>query len=249
MTGVQTCALPIYSMNNMQNQQRKRLNPPLGTAKNRNKNNQKIIINNKDVQKLTPAQQSEVARMLNSALRRNIETKVTYVTSPGFGVSLTSTIVSATTNMSRADQGVDGFTGNIIHPTAFRIRGSISTDQTFSTVRVLSFQFADASTPTMSTVLSQATDVRALHSPILWSNIHKIRVLYDETFALKPGTSGAYDNLIFDSGYIGGLRDIEFASASTSVQMNGIFTLFVSDDSVVSYPQCVYVTELLYTDA
>ena len=197
---------------------------------------------------LTPAQQSEVAKMLQSTINRNIEPKMTTY-GGSYSVGFSGTVFSITSALTRGDLALNQFQGNIIKPRMLRVRGSWGTNQTYSTVRTLVFQWKDATYPTASGILQFTSQVYSPYSPLLWENRRKIRVLYDMTHSLKPRVASGYDYESFDSGALINLADIQFAAGSASVQMNGLFVLVISDDGAASYPFINYCVELVYTDA
>lgn len=207
----------------------------------RTKKNQSVGISAK--------QQSEVQRIVNSSLRANIEEKVSYVTGNAVSVPYTGVMVSAVGNIARGDGSIDAFTGNLIKPKSLRVRYTWSTDQTYSTCRVLIFRWLDASTPTTSGIFMWSNDARIAYSPLFWTNRRKIKVMYDQAVTLYPHYSGGTAAKYFDTGLIGGWPDIQFASGTTAVQMNGIYIAFVTDDILGTAPQLTYTTELIYTDA
>lgn len=198
---------------------------------------------------LTPEQQSEVSKMLNSTLRRNIEPKMTIVFNATTPIDYNGTVFSATTNLARSDDAVDSFTGNVIRPQRLRMRYSWSTNQDYSTVRLLCFQWFDAAVPSPSGLLQNIGVISAPFQPILWTNRTKIRVLYDRTHCLKPRVSAGYDAKAFSFDVTGGFSNMIFASGSTNPQMGGIYYLPISDDAVISYPLISFASELIYTDA
>lgn len=201
-------------------------------------------------QLLSPAEKRQVRNMIQSMVQEEIEDKVTYVTTDALGVSNTGQVVNLQTNLVRADVAVNGFTGNLIKPTNLRCRYVWSTDQTFSSVRLLVFQWKDASIPSLSGILQYAGVTLSPLSPLLWSNIHKIKVLYDKTHTLKLRNTTGFDAKYFEFNIPGDrMETIQFASGTTLVQMNGIFMIAVSDDSVVSYPSLGLIAELTYSDA
>jgi len=197
---------------------------------------------------LSTSERREVVNLIRSALNSTIEDKVTFVTSLGIGVDYSGTIVSFTNNLTRADVAVDGFTGNLIRPKRGSIDFTWSSDQAFSNVRCLVFQWLDASVPSPTGILQFTGSVRAPHSPLFWTNVHKIRVLYNHVHALKLRNTSGTDAKHFRAEFRG-METIQFASGSTTPQMGGIYALFITDDAAVTYPQITYVTELVFSDA
>lgn len=185
--------------------------------------------------------------MIQSNLQRVIENKVSYVSGDAVSVTATGTIVSGFTNLSRGD-GYNQLTGNLAKPSKWTLRYTWSTAQTFSTVRLLAFQWLDAAVPTPSGILTYTGDARAPNSSLLWTNIHKIRVLHDQIVALKPRADAGFDAKQYTVN-LPGMATVQFDSTTVSQQMNGLYILLISDDIIGTAPQLTYVSELRFTDA
>lgn len=196
---------------------------------------------------LSPAALSEVQKIVSANLRNTIETKVTLVSGDAVSVTATGTVVSATTNLVRGDT-YNTLTGNLLKPTQWICRFTWSTAQSFSTVRALFFQWKDSTTPTASGLLEYTGDARAPHSPLLWTNIHKIHVLKDVVVALKPRVASGYDAKYFEVT-MPGMAQLQFAGSSMALQMNGLYILLITDDIIGTAPQFTYASELRFTDA
>lgn len=199
----------------------------------------------------TPQQriQSEIDRSITSALKSHIEPKVCYNLLTG-GISSSGTITSATAGLARGDLPVNNYQGWLIKPVSLRVRYVYSTDQTFSTVRLMIFQWLDASTPVPGGVLQTVGSAIAPLSPINWSNIGKVRVKYDCTYTLKPRVTAGFDAKYFDTGYLTGFAPIQFdQAAGANPQLNEIFILMITDDLIISFPTISLESELIFTDA
>jgi len=190
---------------------------------------------------------NEVAAMIRSNLALNIEKKVTYVTQNG-GIDYNGTIFSATAALVRGDDAVDQFTGNVIRPFRLVIRGVWDTNQTYSSCRFIVFQWLDASVPTAPGILQTTGSQNAPQSPLKWTNVHKIHVLYDERTVLAP-VAGSHMAGMFNCMLTNCFRNIQFPVGGTAPQMNGIYMLAINDDGAPAYPQLLFHTELEYTDA
>jgi hypothetical protein len=203
----------------------------------------------KNKQSLSVAERAEVTKLIQASLRAEIEDKVTYTTQNG-GIDFTGTCFSLTNALVRADGPIDAFTGALIKPTSLRVDFTYSTNQTFSNVRILVFQFRDASVPlTAAGVLEYFSTIETPHSPISWLNKRKINVLWDKNFAIAPvaGSYAVHHELIQINSRF---APIQFTDTGpVQPQMNGIYLLAVSDDSVAPYPQLTYISSLVYTDA
>ena len=190
---------------------------------------------------------SEVERAVKRALAKNIEAKVTYTTQQG-GIDYNGSVFNMTSAIARSDNANDGFTGNLILPKCLTIRWAVSTNQTFSRMRLLVFQWKDASSPVPGGILNTIGSAIAPHSPLLLSNKHKVHVLHDEIISLFP-VAGSYAVVTGVIQCTGSLARVQFATGSTLIQMNGLFLLAISDDGAPVYPQLDFISELCYTDA
>jgi hypothetical protein len=94
--------------------------------------------------------------------------------------------------LSRGDGAVDNYTGTLLKPSSLRVRGNVLQAQTAgANVRIICFQWQDASTPAVSGLLYNIASVFGPTSPISWVNHRKIHVLWDKNFPLsyKGGTT------------------------------------------------------------
>jgi hypothetical protein len=157
-------------------------------------------------------------------------------------------------NLSRSNvAGVNSLQGNLIKVSKISLKGNFLMSQTAGNVcRVILFRWMDATLPTASGVTTYAgSGSVSPYAPILWTNVHKIKVLFDKIVPLsfKGGaTIGEFETILSGAS----LPPVQFPSGGTSgltPQMNGLFVLTISDDLVVSYPVATFVAEILYTDA
>ena len=180
-----------------------------------------------------------------------METKHTINRGAG-GISWNGSIISVTGNLIRGDSSVNECTGTLIKPVMFKFSANIYTDQTYSTFRVLLFRWKDSSTPVPSGIINYTGSAEAPHGPVSWVNFRKIVILHDEVVALKPrAAASSFDNVIvkFDVP-LGNSPPIQLplSGAGATPQMNGLYLLFVSDDSIITFPGIVWTGELRYTD-
>lgn len=191
----------------------------------------------------------QVRNMIASNLQKVIETKVTYINSGPSNISYTGSITNLLNSLSRGDGSVNQYAGNLLRPESLCCRFYLSTDQNFSTLRIICFQWADASVPTTAGILEFTGGVTAPISPLAWLNHHKVHVLFDIGTCLKNRT--AADASYYSIRVKGDkMRTIQMSIAVPNVaQMYGIYFLAISDDSVVNFPQIALYTELRFTDA
>lgn len=170
------------------------------------------------------------------------------------GVSSSGTFVNLLSSANRGLAGLNGYSGNTINPSGLRVKYYWSTDQAYNSVRVLLFQWFDATTPALSGIVQSTTAGQATISPMMTTNLQYIKVLYDGHHMLAP--SAADGGSILGQGvasadiYIPGkrLKQIKFNSTTNVVQDGCLYMLLLSDDSVVSFPQCTYYSRLTFTD-
>ncbi len=201
---------------------------------------------------VSPALQSQIAKEISAALRANIETKHVINSGSG-GISWNGSIVSVTANLVRGDSSINECTGTLIKPLHFKFSANLYTDQTYSTLRVMLFRWKDASTPAPSGVINNTGSIQGPHGPVYWVNNRKIVVLHDEVVALCPrAAAGSFDNKIvkFERN-LGDCPVIQLPASGAGVtpQMDGLYLLFISDDSIVTYPGLAWASELRFTDA
>lgn len=170
------------------------------------------------------------------------------------GVTNAGTMVSLLSSISRGDNGINNFRGNTINPWSLRFKYYWSTTQSYNAVRVLIFQWFDATTPALSGIVQSVATGTATISPMLVTNLQYIKVLYDGHHMIAP--TAADGGTVLGEGvacadvYIKSkkLKPIRFNSGTNVVQDGCIYALLLSDDAVVSYPQCVYYSRIAFTD-
>lgn len=200
----------------------------------------------------TPAVKAEVARQIRAAS----DLKYTDVSSGYANAPASGTIVSATSNLVRGTGGIDNFVGNTLKPTGFQGKFIFTTNnQNFSNVRVIVFQWFDASVPTITGILQNGgSSPQCVLSPVLVTNKSQINVLYDRNWYMAP-TAGdssfiAGQGGFTDKFYIPGsrLRRMKFNSGTSALQDGGIYVLYVTDDPTATFPQFAFYNRLSFMD-
>ena len=102
--------------------------------------------------------------------------------------------------------------------------------------------------PQVSGILNNISGVNGPNSPLLWSNVHKIKVLFDETYTLSYKGGATLKAFRFEVPKEK-LSTVQFNSTSMNPQENGIYLITISDDQAVPYPVADWWSELRYTDA
>lgn len=197
---------------------------------------------------------ASVARSeVRKEIRKTSDWLYTDVSGSG-GVSNSGTIVNLLSSANRGINGLNGYTGNIINPSGLRLKYYWSTDQVYNSVRVLLFQWFDATVPVLSGILQSIVSGQATISPMSTTNLQYIKVLYDAHHMIAP--TAADGGSVLGSGtasgdvYIPGkrLKQIKYNSTTNFVQDGCLYMLLLSDDSVLNYPQCTYYARLTFTD-
>lgn len=205
----------------------------------------------KRARRAAPAVKAEVARQI----RTMSDVKFTDVYNNPSNCTSSGVISSATVNLVRGTAGIDNFQGNNIVPKGFTMRYTLSANtQLYSVIRVMCFQWFDASVPTISGILQQTGAQQVTMSSISVTNKDQIRVLVDKCYYMNPQ---AGDNAgivgyggVVDKFYIPGsrLRKLKFNPSTNAVQDGCIYTLFISDDSTATFPTFNFYSRLSFTD-
>ena len=169
-------------------------------------------------------------------------------------VTSSGTVHSVLANLTRGDLGYNNYEGNTITPRGLTCKYMFNTNQLFNQVRVMCFQWLDASTPALSgLVQNTATNIATL-SGILVTNRNYIRVLYDKTHVIAPtagdGTTPIGLGICYGQFFITAkrMRKIRFNSTTNTVQDGNIYVLLVSDDTLPTYPAVNLYTRLSFYD-
>lgn len=194
-----------------------------------------------------PVSRSEVMSLIRANNKLMIEDKVTYTTQNG-GIDYNGSVFNLLGVLVRGDAAVDQYTGNLIRPTSLRMIGTVSTNQTFNSMRIVIFQWLDASNPVPAGVWQLIGSSNAPFSTPAWLNVHKVHVLYDHLIAIAP-VAGSYAIEKFSCFLTNCFRTVQMSNAGVNPQMAGIYCLAISDDGAPVYPQLLFNTELRFTDA
>lgn len=197
---------------------------------------------------LTPQQQREVSRAITGSLRTFIEPKVTYVSILSQAVDFTGGVYSLTRNLTQGDNATNQATGNRIKPSYLELRYTWSTNQTYSQCRLIVFQWADQQLPNPSSIVYPGSTGSPL-SPLYWPNITKIHVLHDSLTTLVPHSTGGY-GAKSHSVRISGMKTVMlYPGLFSQPQMYGLYAMYITDDSIASFPVLNLESALVFTDA
>jgi len=189
---------------------------------------------------------AQVSQLVRQEINSQVEAKVTYIRN-SVGVDYNGTIFDLSNNLTRGDAAQDQFTGNLIRPRSVKVNYTLSTNQTYTTMRLILFRWMDASVPAAAGILQFPGSTLAPHSPLNWTNVHKIKVLYDKTSVMFP-VAGSYAACNHEFK-LGPQPTIQFDTAGTNQQMNGLYMLVISDDIIPAYPFVHFWAETRFTDA
>jgi len=199
-----------------------------------------------------PQTSSQIRREIQRELARAIEIKVSHQNTAG-GVSYNGTIHNCIGSLTKGD-GPFAATGNLLRPKSLTVRGSVNTDQTYNSFRIILFRWKDASTPLPSGLLDQVSTAYAPLSAPYWVNVHKMEILEDRLIALKTRNTVGFDNKTFviHHNFPPSAPSIQLpdsAGPGMVAQMNGLYILFISDDAIATLPTVYCRSELRFTDA
>lgn len=170
----------------------------------------------------------------------------------GAQVSANGTVISLTNALTQGDAAIDNYTGYRIKPVRLQLNCSISTDQTFSTVRLMVFRWKDSATPAPSGVLDAIGGGWAPHSHVFAANIGKVVPISDHMLTLKPRVASGYDNQGFNIDLDLSNQPVIYLPQGTSgatPQLNGLYVIMASDDLIANFPAYVWRSRLTFTDA
>lgn len=183
------------------------------------------------------------------ALAANIEKKIC-IYSGASSVLNNGTMICLTANLVRGDAAVNEATGILIKPKKLRIRLTWSNAAPYNTYRFIVFRWMDASAVTPAGVLITTASPLAPLSPLSWVNRRKIKVLYDHQDVLfdHGSTVAAKTHCVTINPGVAPIQ-LPLSGAGAIPQMNGIYLLLITDDSITPNPACDLYSELEYTDA
>lgn len=213
----------------------------------------KELIKKRTVTSTRPRQTSgkSVQKAVRSELSKYIEPKVCHY-SFGAQVSANGTVISLTNALTQGDAAIDNYTGYRIKPVRLQLNCSISTDQSFSTVRLMVFRWKDSTTPAPSGVLDAMGGGWAPHSNVFWPNIGKVVPISDHMLTLRPRVSSGYDNQGFNIDLDLSNQPVIYLPQGTSgatPQLNGLYVIMATDDLIANFPAYVWRSRLTFTDA
>jgi len=146
-------------------------------------------------------------------------------------------------------QGSDGwnnYDGNTLSMSGVTLKYCCQTNQNYNFCRVLVFQWLDSSTPVLSGILQDTSTGVACVSATLVTNKSFMKILYDKTFNMAPTADSAVavgNGIFTDSCFIPGSRLAKVrmdATNDATCQKGQIYLLYLSDDSVTTFPQITY---------
>lgn len=193
--------------------------------------------------------------VVKKELRKKTDWKYTDVSANNSAVTTAGTLTSLLSNLSRGDNGLDNFSGTSIKPQAVLMKYFCNTNQVYNNVRVIIFQWFDATAPTVATVLQSNAAVTAVLSPILITSKPNIKILYDQTHTFAPTASG--DTAVLGEGivpvqtiYIPGkrLRAVKFNASSTARSSGDLYMMHISDDSLATFPAISWFSRVTFSD-
>lgn len=199
--------------------------------------------------KLSTEEKKEVARIADQQLLKRADVKYTDL-HDSVSVDASGFLFDLTTNLAFSDTGLNAYEGNSITPKGLEIRYHWNTDQEYSNVRTIIFQWFSAATPAVTDILQDITI--GASNPLSAPEINTkpfYKILHDALDVINTYNSGLARALV-RKVYINGkkLRKIR-SQATASTLVNGrIYCLVISDDQVTTYPAFAFYSRLSYYD-
>lgn len=206
----------------------------------------KTPLKRKRAESTTAVVRREMARQADTLFADNY--------SIGTNISTSGVITSMFTDLARGNTGLNSFNGNSLVVKGITVRYAAHTNQAYNSCRCMLIQWLDSGTPVLSGIFQSTATGACVLSPTLVTNHTNIRVLYDKLFQMAPtagdGTSTYGQGIFCDKFYIPGSRvqKIRMNSSTAVVQHGNIFLVFVSDDSLISYPVVDWYCRISFTD-
>ena len=197
--------------------------------------------------------------IVRSEIKKGSDLKYTDHSLNNQAVTSSGTVFQCLQNLVRGDAGINNFDGNTVTPQGLTVKYCFNSNQSFNQVRVLCFQWLDASTPTLAGIVQNNTTNLGTLSPILITSREYIRVLYDKHHIMAP-TAGVPDTTavlsIYGLAVCSGqffipakrMKKIRFNSGNNTVQDGNIYILLLSDDSAPTYPAVNLYSRLSFYD-
>lgn len=194
-----------------------------------------------------PTPQQQVAREVNRQLARKADYKQTLNTrSTSATIDYSGTTYSLLENLTRGDNPVNNFEGSQIRIKSIRVRGTCYYADATNVMRIMVLQWRDSGSPVPSGIINNTGTIAAPYGSRYWTNKKNIKVLSDQLITMD-GVNQALGKVDI---YIPGFkcRPVWFATATDTVQSNGIFMLAISDSSTTTHPYFTWVSEIVFTD-
>lgn len=199
---------------------------------------------------LSPEQKAQIRQMVNSKLSSNIERKYITALTNTSSISYTGSVYNVLSNAVLGDGAINAYTGVVLKPTRVTLRYRVSSNQSYSALRVILFQWRESGVPSTAGILTTTGSVLAPFSPLLYLNRPLIHVLHDELHCLFQRDAASYASECKTVDIKTGLLSIHMNPATAPVpQKNGIYLLCISDDAAVSYPVLDFYSDVEFTDA
>ena len=193
------------------------------------------------------AQQQSVRNLVRKEILNELQPKYLDVVSGPANMSFSGSIFSPLSGLARGDQA-NQLQGNRIVVNKLQCSFLCSTGQIFSNLRIIIFQWSDASIPVPTGILSTGTGtVTYPMSQLRFENLPLMKILHDEFFCLylKGGSQAtrAFRVTVYPKD------PVKFSTTTTDPQKGGLYIMYASDDGVVSYPQITISTRVSFVEA
>jgi len=181
---------------------------------------------------------------------KDVEFKVTDEVGSG-GVTTGGTVVNLLGSIARGNDSLNQFVGSSITPRGIQIRLAMQSTDTYNYIRVVVFQWFDATVPVLGGILQAAP---YLIAPVMLTNRENMVILHDRLYFGNENFSGAGATAMMTSPrktiYIKGKRLAKciFPNGSLIPQKGGLYMLLLSDSLAPPNPGVDYWARTTFTD-
>jgi len=200
--------------------------------------------------KTSLTKEQTVAQLVKKELAKQSDTKYYQTVIASVSVDFSGTVFNLLTGLVRGDAS-NNFDGMSIQPLhlVLRYAWNSSVANSSNLVRLIVFQWFEATAPTPAAVLAGIGAATAPLQPTLIQNKRLYKVLHDSFEGLSSPFSGGVD-IITRTVYIPEkrLRRVIYQTAADVIVTGGIWMLAISDDGVADYPDLQYSAEVKFME-
>ena len=182
--------------------------------------------------------------LLNEDLDPN-DYKVTDTQINGNAITSSGSVFSMLSSLAPGTGGYSSFIGNKINPVGMNLNWEVVIADTTNIMRLVLFQWFDASTPVPSGILQG----NAL-STVNFTNRENIKILRDELVSFAILATGG-SNIASGKWYVKSKRmtPIQYNIGTSTFQKGSLYLLCISDSAVPSYPTLSFYSRVTFLDS